>query len=58
MVNNQAHRMVGYEQAVSHLRALIIDYISNHATMEELLQIAMICNPAVAEVIREVRDDG
>ena len=58
MACGQAHRMVGYEQAVTHLRALIIDYIGDHATMEELLQIAVICNPAVAEIIREVRDDG
>jgi hypothetical protein len=58
MAHDQAQVMAGYEQAATHLRALIIDYVYNHATMKELLQLALICNPAVAEIIREVRDDG
>jgi hypothetical protein len=58
MAHDQAQKMAGYTQAVSHLRGLIIDYVRNHATMEELVQIAVICNPAVAEIIQEVRNDG
>jgi DNA-directed RNA polymerase specialized sigma24 family protein len=58
MTSDQINAMVSYQQAVTHLRGLIIDYVRNCATMEDLVQIAMICNPAVAEIIREVRDDG
>jgi hypothetical protein len=58
MAHDQAQKVAAYTQVVSHLRGLIIDHVRHHATMEELVQISVICNPAVAEIIQEVRNDG
>jgi hypothetical protein len=58
MASEQAQRMVSYTLDISHLRELLIEFVREHATLEDLLQIAMITTPEVVDVIQEERNNG
>jgi hypothetical protein len=58
MASEQAQRMVSYALDVSRLRELLIEFVREHATLEDLLQIAMITTPEVVDVIQEERNNG
>jgi hypothetical protein len=58
MAPNQAQQTAHLAGSVTYLRALLAEFVLNYATLEDLLQVAMICTPEVADIIREVQSDG